>query len=342
MILKRLKFTVTFIAICLGLWLVFFFSRNEPQAEESKPNETIVGDSTSEILSPSEADTVSRDEVTEKEAATRMAERYRELHAKRNADIEFFGKVVDQYGSGIEACTVVVQISGSRMPKLITDSETFEFSKELKTDRNGMFVVEGFRGEALRILDIKKEGYILQKGGRFSFTYGTLMGGRYTPDDSSPVIYQMAKISANTKLIMINERVDVKANQSEVLLPLRLGASNAPLNFKFSFDRTATASSNGYDWSYAVRLVDGSIQEAEDGTLLLAPVDGYKQSIEQEFTAGSPNWTMRSQKLLYLRHANGTSCAGIELTVFSYKDGRSRIIVKGNFNPNGRLVVESQ
>ncbi len=339
---KRFKLILAVIICCFCAWLVSFFSRNDGQVERNDTNK-LVKEEPDHVVQ-SEANAAARDRVPDDEAAALAAEHYRVQKAKSNRDIVFYGKVVDQFDSGIEGCKVVVQLSGYESPNILTGSDSFEITKDFETDKNGRFTVDGVNGEALRILKIVKDSYILEQGGRFSFGYGTWMGGRHISDYSSPVVYQMAKAESNIELLTINERLDVEANnnQQEITLPLQFGFSHEPLTLQFAFDRTAAASGNGYDWSYAVRLVDGFIQEAENMTLLLAPDNGYGNSIEQKYTTGSPDWTMRSQKLLYLRHGNGLSHAGIKLTVFSYKDGRSRIIIKGNLNPSGQLIVKAR
>ena len=151
----------------------------------------------------------------------------------------------------------------------------------------------------------------------------------------------MIQVDEKAVLLTINERLDVAANskQDELILPLKIGSSNETLKLSFSFDRSENSQSGGYDWSYSVQLINGTLQEASDGTLLEAPQNSYIERLTQKYDASSGSWTMRSQKLIYLKLKDSLTHAGIKLTVFSYKDGRSRIIINGNLNPNGRLVV---
>jgi hypothetical protein len=331
------------IALCalliaaIGLVLSVFVSEQEQDYETaytpSESNKAISESST-------EAEAVEKtDEISASEAAALKAARYKQLRAEENTDISFFGKVIDTTGKGIVGCRVVFQVSGYEASENLTDDETFEVSDIISTNADGSFVIDGFKGRSLRILEIKKAGYTLEQVGRFSFTYGTRFGGRHIPEASNPVLFEMVELDGSAKLLSINERVDVPAGQDEITLPLRLVSSDEGLKLKISFDRSENPQSSGYDWSYSVKLINGTLQEADDGTLLEAPQGGYINELTQEYDASSTSWTMRSQKLIYLKPENPSAHAGIKLTVFSYKDGRSRVIVNGSFNPDGRIVV---
>lgn len=323
------------ILLIIGLIRLFIYEQNVPDGGIKDTELKAIDEQLKESVRTSERE-VDMYEITER---TKSID---ELRLQENADILFYGRVIDQEsGEGLQGCVVYFEFSGYKGIPLPGSSTTFEKSDSVSTDGNGHFFIDGISGRSLRILKIVKPKYVLQQGGDFSFTYGKKFGGRHDPKEAEPVLYGMVKESSDLVLIPVSLRRDFRAgeNYAELTIPVRSSSYNDRLRLNISFKRNLDETEQNYEWGYSISFTEELIAESNDSSLLLAPKDGYRESFEQSYGPFSDRWAMRSQKHFYLRSIDSSMHAGLGVTVFSYKDGRFRLILSGSVNPNGALVV---
>ena len=131
--------------------------------------------------------------------------RMKEALQKQDAQISFFGKVVDQNNTPVAGASVRLHIIhfSPDMEKLFGASKALECT----TDGHGLFSVEQKTGRSLYVDSIAKEGYegsaLLNT--RRSFQYSTRGDQKpFVADRKSPVIFQLRKQGGASFCLAVN------------------------------------------------------------------------------------------------------------------------------------------
>jgi hypothetical protein len=112
-----------------------------------------------------------------------------------NRRIDFYGRMVDSSGQGLEgvaitACISRRSVTGVPFLPYGTEYKTFLSYAQTKTDRNGDFSFTGLHGRKLEVMRMDKEGYFFDRSiiqtslykVRTWFNYGTPGRDPWLPD----------------------------------------------------------------------------------------------------------------------------------------------------------------
>ncbi len=98
--------------------------------------------------------------------------------------IEFYGRVVDQFGGAVDAATVNLEwtvVGGT-------------IKQSVKTAVDGSFSLQGVRGKLLGV-NILKEGYLHTKESNKSFEYAAFFQENFhVPDPAHPIVFRLQKL----------------------------------------------------------------------------------------------------------------------------------------------------
>lgn len=270
---------------------------------------------------------------------------------RRNVPIRFYGRVVDQNTNGVADVAVYAATSS------ITVYERKETKLELHTDSQGLFEVDGGKGEDLTI-SMKKTGY---RAGQVR-SGGELIGGRYDysggpgakihhPDPNNPVVFYIWKEMGSNPLIKKGKMCLLGTESRVYTVDL--------LNLGGAYDGiTEGATSEGdlhvqlkrpskvewgdkYEWSFAMDVIDGGVIETQDRFQFLAPESGYQPRYELVMNPSDPQWKPRVQgKTFFLRSRGGKVFALLHVDIFSDADHVAALRIDYLANPAGSRNLE--
>jgi len=224
-----------------------------------------------------------------------LQEAQMEFRRRREADryyegkvpINFWGKVVDQFGNPVE---------GARVDMDWTDlSIKGSSNRTVYTDTQGKFSLTGVRGKNLGMF-IEKEGYYRVSGreNQTSFEYASPYAETYfEPDKDNPVVFLMRKKGTPANLIKgdftmklhgegVSGGIDffkgkaVEEGQGQMQVTVWKYSD-------FSERRENNISIFPYDWAITIKFPDGGFVEHNDVFPFLAPESGYVSEFSQRW-----------------------------------------------------------
>ncbi len=139
------------------------------------------------------------------------SEQINTLMQAQDADIVFYGKVLDQNNDPVPDATVVMNTRHAD-PKGIYNMNITHFS--FQTDANGQYTVKDLKGHLLYLEKIVKDGYEYEFKANpdRSFNYSPKDDKGHQPDTEKPVIFRMRKKAKSACLITGSINVRTKSN----------------------------------------------------------------------------------------------------------------------------------
>lgn len=275
----------------------------------------------------------------ERKADEKKILQIKELMKKRDTDISFNGKVLDQNNNTVDGASVEVHISHFS-PDI---NEYFCAIKEIsiRTDKTGLFSVEKERGENIYINGISKPGYeyILQQNTNRSFEYFNHgIQKPFVPDKNNPIIFRLRKQKDATFLLEnIDWNCHISSNESGTArgydfirqTHVRNLAKPVLNGEPLVCDILGKATFNTNDAKWTVVLAPGNTNGgiiASDQLLYEAPQNGYQ--LEYVFV---PEDRKPKPKYIYLRSRDPAIYTRIEITHVT--------AIKEYFNLKGKSVT---
>ncbi len=290
-----------------------------------------------------------------------------DIARKTNGPVEFYGKVLDQYGE---------PVVGARIPlELLADSETVlkkllsginnmgilinEENFVTYSDNEGKFSVHDRRGTSLRVVSIEKEGYLADKKGDI-INFRPTRTRRHQPDAQNPKVYQLWKKGKPEPLLRIHgisERIKAENNRAgdKHFITMKKFDRRAkaykddtlfssPIFYiqgvseKVSEVREPPGTPKGRNWWIEIGFVDGGLQVTNDLFPYLAPETGYEQALRYEAKRGDPDWDYEVEQQIYFKHAGNYGTCKLKLGAL---DGGIRAeCYRAYINPNGSRNLE--
>jgi uncharacterized repeat protein (TIGR03803 family) len=199
-----------------------------------------------------------------------------EINTLNDQPINFYGKLMDQYGDAVTNATV---------PFIVTVNTAFT-SREKKgsvtSDANGHFEISGLHGQMIRIVP-QKLGYALASG-EIDFRYSRMMGpGFFVPDSSKPVVMRMWKLHAAEPLQTINKRFKIHWTNNPIFFDLlsgRIVTNGGDLRITVERAHGLISGWKAAPWSVKLEVIDGGLTNAlgTERTTYFAPEAGYQEN----------------------------------------------------------------
>lgn len=260
---------------------------------------------------------------------------------RADAQILFYGKVVDQDGnpvSGAEINATVTYYAGLSTAKMfVVEGNDGERQLTINTDSEGRFLISGGKGRSL-VITVAKEGYVSPEYDS-RYIYDPEERNRHQPDPQKPVAFTLWKKTAGESLIESSASIRIEADDVNRVYTLNLISNESFPSVSDQGDMVVEAYNEGrgldketgryvrqkYDWSVKLTLPGGGLIETNDPYLYRAPLDGYEDTIAFYFDKKDPSWTIWVQDLnCYFRDKNG-------------RFGSMRLSIRANANGNVTL-----
>jgi hypothetical protein len=207
-----------------------------------------------------------------KQPLTRL-EKIRDFLKDADAQIDFYGRVIDQEGVGVQGATINYQLE--RAGKLMAAGDIVNNNEKatcLSTE-DGFFSIQEAKGLTLTILSIEKEGYRDGKQNLNSFGY------RGTPelhnaDLTTPVNFLLISNNIPKTKKLLDKLLTFSWNQGPVEIPIPSVGK-----IKILPERNWTSGQlRLFDWQVEISMDGAELVEIEMGQAKIAPVDGYQKS----------------------------------------------------------------
>jgi hypothetical protein len=293
-------------------------------------------------------------------------ERALRVHAIKksaNRNVNFFGKVVDQYGDpveGVQLELVILSYQDSFIDYLKSGREQIKNKLSMTTDANGMFSVEKKKGTSFKIERMTKEGYSTpDRGVQTYFVYNNLSSGKtssmyHSSDKSQPVVYHLWKKGETEPLIKqgVQLLIEPAKGITEMYYPLVLNGNASPQPM-LGWDIKLTGKNipspdpkkqhEDY-WEVTMTAGDGGgLQLTDSPHANLAPENGYQTSL----TIKSTDQQYPRENIVrrvYYRDKYGKKYAAfrVEFGFGSIKDEGAFYVTLADMriNPNGSRNLE--
>ncbi len=286
---------------------------------------------------------------TASDGTTTREQRMARLTAEADAEIasvdiplQFWGKVVDQADVPVPDVEVIFEsaayIVGGRGSMQQSPGRTV-------TDRTGLFSIAGIRGHALTIKELRKPGYeaVGLDGRVYSYAQlSTQSGELYRPAADKPVIFKMARLEKAAKLVSYEYRAEIPTDGSAHRSTTGNRVLEGAFRLQFSRGEAVDAKNTRYDWTCTIQIEGGKVQRSIDEFVLLAPGEGYFETLEVVMKASNPNWRQEADVDFFARTASGKFGrfrAHIAGPLFA-NEPRARVTLTGAINPSGDRSLE--
>ncbi len=240
-------------------------------------------------------DNLSKNEVTEnltskqireiREPKSRLEE-IRDFFKNADTRMDFFGRVIDQDGNGVEGVTINyrVQKAGDYLESGVIKN-TDEKMQAL-SNANGEFEITGAKGLTLSIGPLAKNGY--RDGSKNPRAFGF----KSTPDlhqadPQKPIEFLVVQTDVSKTKEIYQKRLSFTWNQGDIRIPLggKLG------DFVLSPTRVWEANQlRNFDWKIKVRMDNAELASLGDDSAEIAPRDGYQSAFEYGALKGDVKW----------------------------------------------------
>ena len=337
---QYLSVRFSILALLLGMFCSQAWA--DRNVEESQ-NDSDLDEDTRSVL-----EKIKRPVTTPPEVWEEILMRYR-IKMGRNAQVLFFGKVVDQNMMPIEGVRVsgfVLSFDNAYLENLIpgtSDQKVNEWS--IITGKNGGFTVRGLRGLSLHIKKLEKDGYVAPVYGEYFRISGKhFRKDLYNPEADQPVVFKMwpkdiAEHSA--ELIQKEIRMSCLTDGREYRIDLANGSfvTNTEDIFDVSVKITSASHNSDvepkYDWSFSLSTPDGGLISTDDLHPYEAPEGGYMSPFVSKHSSADKVWSRSEHRRFYVRSRGGTLYAIIDLTIYAYRDGKSLVRIDSVANVRG-------
>lgn len=226
----------------------------------------------------------------------------KEILQANDADIVFYGRLEDQFGTAVSGATVNFSIQ-------YKDASARGIQRgQVVSDGNGLFTISGYKGANLGIMP-KKVGYALATTGT-SFRYSQLTPGYFVPDVSNPTVIKMWKLQGAEPLVAINKTFKLSYTSEPIFFDLVMGnivPAGGDLEAIVTRAPGVMSGRNRGDWSIKLVPVNGGIMETDYHTSQVtfeAPADSYQDNYFVQMSHDDPAWFDNIQKVFFLTSRN--------------------------------------
>jgi len=227
------------------------------------------------------------------------------LLSQWQAPIEFYGMVVDEKSNVVADANI--HFSWQEIP-----AEDASRIFDTKSDSEGLFSLKDARGWTLGV-SVSKQGYYISRKDNDSFRYGSLGGGKFSPDPQNPVIFHLRKKGAGETLIGGSFPSGMKIAQlhhdgTPVELNLLNGtqvpAGSGQLKLELWRD-ISDMKKQPFDWKLQLSMPSGGLVPTDEEFAFQAPESGYQPSIVIDMPATNQDWLGEVRSKYYVQLPDG-------------------------------------
>jgi hypothetical protein len=244
--------------------------------------------------------------------------------------IEFYGKVVNQDGTGLPEVSIRLQWTDL--------SARGSTETNLQTDSDGRFSLKGVKGKALVVFPFKS-GFSRQRIDDFGFEFADpSVRSFYKPHSNNPAIFHLFEHGAPEPLIHDKSVSKLVHDGSEHKIGLS-GGNGLSLGIFIvkSWAEKRSATRPKPSWRTELRMENADLIVASDTLLFAAPKEGYTETLKWDFVAGSATWQAEIDQDLYFRTRSPVLFGKIHVSYLSWSDA---ISLEYWINPKGSRSLD--
>ena len=213
--------------------------------------------------------------------------------------IEFYGKVLDQFGQPVVGAEVVMTWTTVVGP-------TPDPKKSIFADVDGRFAVTGIQGKRLWI-SATKVGYDYTTDSVESFEYAEFFSDKfYVPDSNNPVLFHLYKILDAEPIYLFRAHDELDPGGKPLTLDVAQGKTGVNGDFTLSIQLGSKRSENGPDYTVLVEAVgDAGLVPNLEQHPHRAPADGYQKTFAIQQKSGDANYSSHLSFHFYARTRDG-------------------------------------
>ncbi|MEI8340942.1 MAG: hypothetical protein WCH43_05310 [Verrucomicrobiota bacterium] len=299
-------------AIIVGVWWFFSGSQKPPSEDPtittntgSKPAAVAHPQGTASPNSAANPSAIAKPTVLAqlKSKADLMLE---VIQAENRTPLDFFGKVLDQYGH---------PVSGAKVKGGILLNEGLDRSRDedhyTETDNQGLFSFTGIHGVGIGF-QFTKEGY------HYNLRLPSARPKDYTPDPSNPMVFTMWKLKGAESMTFARIHTYIPCDGSATSFNLLTGkkaTDGGDMVVKLTRNPVNIDRSKPFDWTITFEVANGGLAEDTDAYSNEAPTEGYQSSVTINMPANQPNWTSSLSRLFYFKSRGGQNYGRMTISI---------------------------
>lgn len=254
--------------------------------------------------------------------------------------IDFYGRVIDQYGKPISGVTVTATVEA--VTRFMQDHRE-QYSAT--TDANGRFAFVGLSGQNLSIYLAKPGCEYKSNLKRYGYSMLTPESERHRPAASAPVLFTMWKRKEPEPLVRVDlRRIPLPVDGTSVgvdMLGGRQLQQGGDIVVRLERHPQHITRGQPFDWKAVISLPNGGLQGIRDQYPNEAPAEGYKPELVIDMPAESPEWHSSFRGNYYAKLRNGQAFARFVLTLTADSEPPpSRLTLEGYVNHAGNRNLE--
>jgi hypothetical protein len=247
--------------------------------------------------------------------------------------IEFYGKVIDQFGQPVERAKVVLNWTTviGRVP---------DPKKTIFTDLNGCFELRGIQGKVL-LVDVSKEGYDFNEKSQGDFEYAAFYRENFhVPDPNNPVIFRLQKLMGAEPMYKYLSYGEIPLGGGRLVYNVEKGRITEPGDLALS---VVVGESNRYglDFTVTIQGLNGAgCAFSREEFLFKAPETEYRTMLTADHKPTASNYDPSEILRFYVRTGTGKYAAiDAKVSLLGDMSGANlRLIVY--YNPSGSRNLE--
>jgi len=288
------RYFYALLGLIIGLAIVWKTCRRADQTETQDSARKEVNSESTIDDSKNQADKIDNNQIQTR------AEKIRDFLKDADAQINFYGRVIDQEGVGVQGATINYQLE--RAGKLMADGSIANNNQKARclSANDGLFSIQGAKGLTLTILSIEKEGYRDGKQNVRSFGY------RGTPnlhhaDLKTPVDFLLIRNNIPKTKKLYDKRLTFSWNQGPVDIPIP-SVGKITISPKRDWK---PGQLRDFDWQVEISIDGADLLEIEMGQAKIAPKEGYQKSFKYGSNKGDLQWAGGIQQHYAFRTKSG-------------------------------------
>lgn len=292
--MKNARLRITLVLLVVGTAIFGLWSKRSSSVERSDINTYPTVDTGKETLVTASP----LNSRAETEFASERSKKLRLFLESENVLIVFWGKVVDEMGTGIPGASIKYHVQRSGVLNAAGSVEEDVHHGVVTSGVDGSFEINQIKGMSLAIEGITKPGHTLLGNQKLGFSY-TVTSALHKPDHRSPQVYVMGLNETRPDVRSWQQKVKLRWNDGEMRIDSVTGQLSPSGNIVLIPSRNG--STGRFDWNLKVTLQDGELSEAIADTALIAPENGYIRAWQCGFLANDKDFQSSIDTNVYYR-----------------------------------------
>ena len=248
--------------------------------------------------------------------------------------IEFYGKVVDQFGQPVVNAEVVLNWTTVVGP--IPDPK-----KSIFTGPDGKFEIKGIQGKGMSV-NILKEGYDRTHNSHESFEYAAFYQDDFhVPDPNNPVVFRLHKTMEAEPLYVFSPYGYITPGGEPLIMNVENGKIASQGDLAFSVALGAETNRYGSDFIVTMQGLNGAgFVFSNEEFLSKAPESGYQNIFTVTHKVNVPDYKSEQVLRFYVKTGTGKyASVGVKIKLWgdlSKADFDAGI----HYNPSGSRNLE--